>query len=241
MSERALIIQRYWQLRILTGGARKTKAGLRLEYPRIPAAFLQWRYCVFDLCLGQCAKTRQKKSLHMRPLGPNCKCRMLIIMNLDFCIQFMNANEVFSQIVLKKNKELLFSCFICLCCVPKTEMCFQEMQLLFVTAINRSLSNLTDIFRFWKPCPQEPACNLFFGSTYLRCISSRWPLWIAADKIYTWSWSLWWKETGDGYWLYVCSERKMLTIKITSTGPGYGGTVKTDTKTALFLSPFHLS
>lgn len=144
----------------------------------------------------------------------------------------------------KKNKELLFSCFICLYCVPKTEMCFQERQLLFVTAINRSLSNHTDIFRFWKPCPQEPACNLFFDSTDLRCISSRWPLWNAADEIYTWRRSLWWKETGDGYRLYVCSERKILTIKIRSTGPGYRGILwrlTSVTKTALFLSPFHLS
>lgn len=84
MPERALIIQRCWQLRILTGGARKTKAGMGLFL--IPSqntcCCLLLSYAGLTVCLscasGSMPKLDTINPLHMRPLGLNW---MLIIMN----------------------------------------------------------------------------------------------------------------------------------------------------------------
>lgn len=100
MPERAWIIHHCWQLRILTGGARKTKAGLGLFLIgfllTIPAVFLQLLSLVFYLCLGQCAKTRHNKSPAYAPTGSKLDVNYHEL-GL-FCIhQPLNANVVVSQ------------------------------------------------------------------------------------------------------------------------------------------------
>lgn len=106
------------------------------EYLLLSAAFLRWLNCVFELRLRQYAKTRQNKSPAYVPIGSELDAdyNELIWFCFVFCIlQLMNANVV--VLVLNKNK--LFTFFACICCVPRTGMCFQETQLLFVTSINR--------------------------------------------------------------------------------------------------------